>query len=59
MCWVADNLISEGKVQGILQTLNSLVADNILSLKEAAERAGMTEKEYTESVKSLPVSARR
>lgn len=65
MCWVAQNLIAEGKSQGIkigeakgiLQTLNSLVADKIIGVDEAAKRAGMTVDEYTKAVEELQVNA--
>ncbi len=38
--------LEEGRAEGQIQTLYSLVKDEILTLSDAAKRAGMTEKEF-------------
>ena len=43
----------EGQKEGALLTLISLVEDNILSVKEAAKRAGMAEAAFREKMTYL------
>ena len=37
----------EGRVEGIFKTLYELVRDNLLSLANAAKKAGQSEEEFT------------
>ncbi len=43
----------EGKAEGVLDTLISLVKDDLLSVKEAAKRANMTESEFEEKINKI------
>lgn len=45
--------IEEGKIEGKLEVLLSLVKDNIISVKEAAKRAGKSEEEFREAAKRI------
>ncbi|MDD6810989.1 MAG: hypothetical protein PUD93_03855 [Lachnospiraceae bacterium] len=49
--WLADER-EEGKSSGRLGMLYELVQDGLLSMKEAAERAGMTEKVFAVGMKN-------
>lgn len=42
---------AEGESEGILKTLSSLVKDGILTIKDAAERMGVSESEFTKLMK--------
>ena len=53
MCDFVDKLEAEGEAKGILKTLVSLVKDGILTLSEAAKRAGMSVEEFSERAKTL------
>ena len=44
---------AEGKAEGVLDTLIGLVKDDLLSVKEAAKHANMTESEFEEKIKKL------
>ncbi len=44
---------AEGEARGILKTLAGLVRDGILSVVDAASRAGLTEKEFTARMAAL------
>lgn len=44
---------AEGKAEGILETLASLVKDKVLTTREAAARAAMTEDEFKEAMAKL------
>lgn len=43
----------EGKVEGTLKTLAGLVKDKVLTTREAAARAAMTEDEFKEAMAKL------
>jgi hypothetical protein len=43
----------EGRNEGMLQILGGLVKDGILTISEAAQRAGMTEKIFAESMEKF------
>jgi hypothetical protein len=45
--------LKEGRNEGMLQTLGGLVKDGILTISEAAQRAGMTEKIFAESMEKF------
>jgi hypothetical protein len=44
---------TEGITEGTLKTLFSLVEDGVLSIKDAAQRANMTEVIFTEKTKQF------
>ena len=54
MCEVLDRIEEkgrkEGRIEGIFETLFLLVQDNILTLQEAASRAGVTESVFREKM---------
>ena len=58
MCEVLDRIEEkgrkegriEGRIEGIFETLFLLVQDNILTLQEAAARAGVTESVFREKM---------
>jgi hypothetical protein len=45
--------ITEGKAEGTLELLYNLVQDGVLTLKDAAKRANMTEVIFTEKTKQF------
>ena len=45
----------EGRAEGILKTLVGLVRDGLLSVMDAASRAGLTEGEFTAQMAALGV----
>ena len=47
---------AEGQAKGIIQTLDSLVKDGILTVSDAAQRAGMTEEEFVQAAKQYALS---
>ena len=55
MCEVLDRVeakgIEKGRLEGTINTLISLVKDGILSLDEAAIRAGMSAKDFKKYIK--------
>lgn len=51
MCKAIKELIADGKEEGRLDTLIELGRDNLLSLKEAAARASLTEAAFSEAMK--------
>jgi hypothetical protein len=57
MCEIMERLTTEardeGKAEGTLKTLFSLVEDGVLSIKEAAKRADMTEVIFMEKTKQF------
>ena len=46
---------AEGRTEGILKTLTGLVRDGILSVMDAASRAGLTEREFTAQMNALGI----
>lgn len=54
---VANGLRAEGEAKGVILTLSGLVKDGVLSIKEAASRAKMTEPEFVESMRKYSESA--
>ena len=46
--------IAEGREEGMIEILANLVKDGILTLKDAATRANMTESAFEAAVKKLP-----
>ena len=46
---------AEGETRGILKTLAGLVRDGILSVMDAASRAGLTEREFTAQMDALGI----
>ena len=57
MCKAVEDMMkdskAEGKAEGALATLVGLVKDGLLSVKEAAKRANMTEDEFEEKMKKI------
>ena len=45
--------IAEGRAEGVIETLYSLVKDKILSLKDAANRAGLSEAAFMEQASKI------
>lgn len=60
MCKAMEELIKDGEVRGeamgILKTLTGLVRDGMISIKDAAPRAGMTEEQFREEMKRFSES---
>lgn len=50
---LARKNMEEGRKEGMIETLSSLVKDGLLSLHEAAKRAGMSESAFTASMEKL------
>lgn len=58
MCKAIEEMIKDGEVRGeirgeelgILKTLTGLVRDGMISIKDAAPRAGMTEDQFREEM---------
>lgn len=46
MTGLGESLLLKGRQEGTLLTLLSLVDDKVLTLSEAAKRAGMSEEEF-------------
>ena len=46
MCTAIDEMRKESKDEGVLETLASLVKDGILTLADAAKRAGLSPTEF-------------
>jgi predicted HTH domain antitoxin len=46
-----EKLTTEAKTEGKIETLIDLVKDNVLSLAEAAKRAGMSEQKFSDMMK--------
>lgn len=53
MCDFYDKLEAQGKVKGQLKLLAELVKDEILTLKQAAERMGMTVAKFKAAMKEV------
>ena len=53
MCDFYDKLEAQGKVKGQLKLLAELVKDGILTLKQAAERMGMSVAKFKAATKEL------
>ena len=47
-----EEALAEGIQKGIITTLIGLVADNLLSVREASKRANMSEKDFVELMHS-------
>ena len=45
--------VAEGRREGILKTLSGLIRDGILTIRDAASRAGLTEDEFTAQMAAL------
>ncbi len=45
--------VAEGRQEGILKTLSGLIRDGILTIRDAASRAGLTEDEFTAQMAAL------
>ena len=48
MCEAIEGIRNDGFKEGVLKTLMSLVQDGILTIADAAKRAGMTVSEFAE-----------
>lgn len=51
MCEIYDQIQNEGIEKGKIEVLRGLFLDNIITLSEAAKRAGMDESEFEELLK--------
>ena len=45
--------ITQGRLEGILETLHNLVRDRLITVKQAADRAGMTPELFQETMKKM------
>ena len=59
MCNLSDGLIEKGREEGMMQTLFRLVKEGILTLSNAAERAGMEPSEFEQKYKDETQCAKR
>lgn len=55
MCDFIDRLEEKGKVEGKLELLADLIADGTLTIKQAAERVGMTVAKFKATAKKLGI----
>lgn len=46
--------LEEGRSEGVFETLCTLVKDGILTVKDAAERAGISEEDFKEKMSATP-----
>ena len=53
MCKAVEDMMNESKTEGAVAVLAGLVKDGLLSIKEAARRANMTESAFEAEVKKL------
>ena len=53
MCKAVEDMMNESKTKGAVEVLVGLVKDGVLSIREAASRAHMTESAFEEEVKKL------
>lgn len=53
MCKAVEDMMKDSKAEGALAMLAGLVKDGLLSVKEAAKRANMTESEFEAKTKKL------
>ena len=53
MCDFYDKLEAQGEVKGQLKLLTSLIKDGVLTLKQAAERMGMSVAKFKAATKEL------
>nr|DAR26537.1 MAG TPA: winged helix-turn-helix domain protein [Caudoviricetes sp.] len=53
VCKAVEDMMNESKAEGAVAVLAGLVKDGLLSIKEAAHRANMTESEFEAEVKKL------
>ena len=53
MCKAVEDMMNESKTEGAIAVLAGLVKDGLLSIKEAAHRANMTESAFEAEVKKL------
>lgn len=53
MCVAIDEMVEEGRQEGILQALISLVKDSVLTVEQAAERAHISVSEFEAKAKEL------
>ena len=56
MCKAVEEMIKDGEARGILKTLMCLVRDGMISIKDAAPRAGMTEEQFREEMRRFSES---
>ncbi len=56
MCDFYDKLEAQGKVKGQLKLLAELVKDENLTLKQAAERMGMTVTKFKAAMKEVAIN---
>ena len=55
VCKLVDRLEEKGKVEGKLELLADLIADGTLTIKQAAERVGMTVAKFKATAKKLGI----
>ena len=53
MCDFYDKLEARGEVKGQLKLLTSLIKDGVLTLKQAAERMGMSVAKFKAAMKEV------
>ena len=53
VCKAVEDMMNESKTEGAVAVLAGLVKDGLLSIKEAAHRANMTESAFEAEVKKL------
>ena len=57
MCKAIDDMMQDSRKEGILFVLTGLVRDGVLSIKDAASRANMTESAFEAAMKKNQTQA--
>ena len=57
MCKAIDDMLQDSRKEGILFVLTGLVRDRVLSIKDAASRANMTESAFEAAMKKNQTQA--
>ena len=53
MCNLSQSILEEGKTEGMFETLFALVQKRLLTLKDAASQAGLTEAAFRQKMTDM------
>jgi len=53
MCNLSQSILEEGKTEGMFETLFALVQKRLLTLKDAASQAGLTEATFRQKMTDM------